>query len=94
MLNGQRILLAIVAFLSLSTFATATNKGLEVHEDYYRGFAHGAYYGLMLAEVDYHVAWCMKVELEYEAEGMGAGADFQRKMEAMLQKCREENSDG
>lgn len=94
MLNKQRILLAIVAWLSVSTFATATNEGLNVHEDYFRGFAHGAYYGLMLAEVDYHVAWCMKAELEFEAEGMGTGAEFQRKMEALLQKCREENSDG
>ena len=94
MLRKPRMYFAILAWLSVSTFATATNGGLNVHEDYYRGFAHGAYYGLMLEGVDYHVAWCMKVELEYEADAMGTGADFQRKLESMLNKCREENSDG
>lgn len=94
MLRKPQMYVAILAWLSLSSFATATNVGLTVHEDYYRGFAHGAYYGLMLGGVDYHVAWCMKVELEYEAEGMGTGAEFQRKLESILEKCKEENSDG
>ena len=92
MLRKPQKYFGFVALLSLSTYATTTNEGLNVHEDYYRGFAHGAYYGLMLGGVDYHVAWCMKVELEYEAEGMGTGADFQRKMESMLDRCRKENS--
>lgn len=85
-------LLTIPVTLGLSLFAAA-EPGLEVHDDYYRGFAHGAYYGLMLAGVDYHVAWCMKAELEHEAESMGTGADFQRKLEALLDKCRQQNSD-
>lgn len=94
MLTQWRILLPITAAMALVTLATAADDGLDVDDDYYRGFAQGAYYGLMLAGVDYHIAWCMKVELEYEAEDMGTGADFQRKMESLLDKCREENSDG
>ena len=94
MLRKPQKYFGIVTWLSLSTIATAADEGLNVHDDYYRGFAHGAYYGLMLGGVDYHVAWCMKVELEYEAESMGTGAEFQRKMESMLDKCRKENSDG
>ena len=94
MLRKSQMFFAITAWLSLTTFATATNEGLNVHDDYYRGFAHGAYYGLMLGGVEYHVAWCMKVELEYEAAGMGTGAEFQRKMESILDKCRKENDNG
>ena len=93
MLTKRLFLLIPMSWLILTAPAAAAEDGLDVHEDYYRGFAHGAYYGLMLAGVDYHVAWCMKVELEYEAAGMGTGADFQRKMEALLDKCRKENSD-
>lgn len=61
---------------------------LEVHEDYYAGFAQGAYYGLLLGGEDYDVAWCMRGELEHEARGMGAGAEFQRTMERLLEECR------
>lgn len=92
MLSQWRILLPITAWLVLAALPTSANVGLDVHEDYYRGFAHGTYYGLMLGGVDYHVAWCMKVELEYEAADMGTGEDFQRKMESLLEKCREENT--
>lgn len=91
MLTLRRLLLLIMVGLAPITLATAEDDGFDVHEDYYRGFAHGAYYGLMLAGVDYHVAWCMKAELEYEASDMGTGADFQRKMESLLDKCRKEN---
>lgn len=94
MLKRRRLMLAITAWLALTTFATAEDGGLDVHDDYYRGFAQGAYYGLMLAGVDYHVAWCMKAELEYEGASMGTGADFQRRMEALLETCQQQNSDG
>ncbi|MFQ6005101.1 MAG: hypothetical protein ACE5OQ_06295 [Woeseia sp.] len=92
MLKLQRVLLLAIASVASMPSATAEHDGLDVHDDYYRGFAQGAYYGLMLAGEDYHVAWCMKVELEYEAKEMGTGADFQRRMEALLAKCREENA--
>lgn len=60
-------------------------------EDYYLGFSQGAYYGLMLAGEDYHVAWCMKSELEYEAAELGGGGEFQSKLQEMLDACREAN---
>lgn len=94
MLTLRRTLLSFSACLALTPLMTAAGDGLDVHDDYYRGFAQGAYYGLMLAGEDYHVAWCMKVELEYEAKGMGTGADFQRTMESLLDTCRKENTDG
>ena len=53
------------------------------------GLSQGAYYGLMLAGVDYDVAWCMKSELAYEGSAMGSGGEFQAKMEQMLVDCRE-----
>jgi len=67
---------------------TIPDDAPEFHADYYLGFSHGAYYGLMLAGVDYHVAWCMKGELEYEAANLGTGAEFQQAMEGILTKCR------
>jgi len=66
------------------------DDGLEFHDDYYLGFSQGAYYGLMLAGVDYNVAWCMKSELAYEATAMGTGGAFQAKIEQMLVDCRED----
>lgn len=63
---------------------------LDVHEDYYAGFAQGAYYGLLLAGEDYDVAWCMRGELAVEAKGMGSGVEFQKTMERLLEKCRKE----
>ncbi len=65
------------------------DDGLDFHEDYYLGFSQGAYYGLMLAGVDYDVAWCMKSELDYEGAAMGSGGEFQAKIEQMLLDCRE-----
>lgn len=61
---------------------------LDVHEDYYAGFAQGAYYGLLLAGEGYEVAWCMRGELDVEARGMGTGEDFQRTLERLLAACR------
>ena len=73
----------------LLAWQTAARAELDVHEDYYRGFAQGAYYGLLLAGEGYDVAWCMRGELEIEARGMGEGAEFQRTMERLLGQCRE-----
>ncbi|MDX1516615.1 MAG: hypothetical protein R3288_07240 [Woeseiaceae bacterium] len=92
MRSRKKALPLISVALLLVSFATATGDDLDVHEDYYRGFAHGAYYGLMLAGVDYHVAWCMKAELQHEAAAMGTGAEFQRKLEALLDSCQKETS--
>jgi hypothetical protein len=64
----------------------------ELNDDYYFGFSQGAYYGLMLAGEEYDVAWCMKSELEYAASSLGAGGEFQKKMESMLRTCREEQA--
>ncbi len=88
----KKIFLAI-AITMLSPNLTA-DDGLEFHEDYYLGFAQGAYYGLMLAGVDYAVAWCMKSELAYAAAAMGTGGEFQAKLEKMLAECGEENPAG
>lgn len=63
---------------------------LDFHDDYYLGFSQGAYYGLMLAGVDYDVAWCMKSELAHVGAEMGAGGEFQARMERMLADCREQ----
>jgi hypothetical protein len=79
----------LASLLALSPALTA-DDGLEFHDDYYLGFSQGAYYGLMLAGVDYNVAWCMKSELAYEAAAMGTGGAFQAKIEQMLVDCREE----
>lgn len=81
---------SILAFAVLSfSPALIANDGLGFHEDYYLGFSQGAYYGLMLAGVDYDVAWCMKADLAWEGATMGAGGEFQKKIELMLVDCRE-----
>ena len=82
----KRLYIALGVLLSLGL---AADDGLQFHEDYYLGFSQGAYYGLMLAGVDYDVAWCMKAELAHEAAEMGTGGEFQAKMEKMLAECRE-----
>jgi len=64
----------------------------QFHDDYYEGFAQGVYYGLLLRGEDYAVAWCMKSELGYEAKSLGAGGDFQKKIEGLLARCRENSS--
>ena len=84
----KKSLFALVAALPFA--GLAADDGPEFHEDYYLGFSQGAYYGLMLAGVDYHVAWCMKSELAAEGAALGAGAEFQAKLEELLRKCREE----
>ena len=76
------------AIIMLSAVLIADDS-LVFHEDYYLGFSQGAYYGLMLAGVDYDVSWCMKSELAYEGEAMGSGGEFQDKIERMLADCRE-----
>lgn len=85
--------LAVAACLSMfvvgGSAQTVGEDVLRFHPDYYLGFSHGAYYGLMLAGEDYHVAWCMKGELEYEAAKLGTGSEFQQAMEGILTKCRE-----
>lgn len=85
----MRIYPAVIAALALPLVCESVVQAeLDVHEDYYAGFAQGAYYGLMLAGEDYHVAWCMRGELEIEARGMGSGAEFQRTMEQLHEQCR------
>lgn len=68
------------------------HDGPPFHDDYYEGFAQGVYYGLLLRGEDYAVAWCMKSELAYEAKALGAGGDFQKKIESLLGQCRENAS--
>lgn len=80
-----RLLAIMAVWLSPGTIAA---DGPEFHEDYYLGFSQGAYYGLMLAGVDYHVAWCMKSELAHAGAALGAGSEFQAKLEQMLLDCR------
>jgi hypothetical protein len=82
--------LSLAVAIGLLSTALSADDDLEFHEDYYVGFSQGAYYGLMLAGVDYAVAWCMKSELAYEAASMGTGGAFQAKIEKMLADCREE----
>jgi hypothetical protein len=66
----------------------------QFHDDYYEGFAQGVYYGLLLRGEDYAVAWCMKSELGYEAKSLGTGGDFQKNIEGLLQRCRENSAGG
>jgi hypothetical protein len=65
----------------------------QFHDDYYEGFAQGVYYGLLLRGEDYAIAWCMKSELGYEAKSLGTGGDFQKNIESLLARCRN-NSGG
>lgn len=88
----NKAILASVAILLPA--GTTTAQGPELHADYYLGFSQGAYYGLMLAGVDYHVAWCMKSELDHEGPAMGTGGEFQAKMEELLADCREQYPPG
>lgn len=81
---------AALAFLLALRPALTADDGLDFDDDYYLGFSQGAYYGLMLAGVDYDIAWCMKSELAYEAASLGAGGEFQAKLEQILLHCREE----
>lgn len=78
----------LTMFAVCGSAQTVSEDELKFHPDYYLGFSHGAYYGLMLAGEDYHVAWCMKGELEYEAARLGTGSEFQQAMDSILMKCR------
>lgn len=62
----------------------------EFHEDYYLGFSQGAYYGLMLAGIEYEVAWCVRGELAALGDSIGAGGEFQEKLDAVYAECRAE----
>ena len=77
------ILLAAVLALN------AQEDVAEFHDDYYLGFSQGAYYGLMLAGVEYDVAWCVKGELDFEGDKLGAGSEFQANIERIYQACTE-----
>lgn len=92
MIDLRKYRVPLTGLLAIAALAVPANAAIDVHEDYYRGFAQGAYYGLMLAGVDYHVAWCMKAELEYEAANLGTGGEFQRRLESLLATCREQTA--
>ena len=77
----------LAVLLAASPALTARDDSLGLHEDYYLGFSQGVYYGLMLAGADYETAWCVKAELAYEAEGMGAGGEFQAKLDEIYRNC-------
>ena len=88
-----RQILIPVGLLGLSITQLLARAELDVHDDYYAGFAQGTYYGLLLAGEEYEVAWCMRGELDVEARGMGTGEDFQRTLEALLAACRAGDAD-
>jgi len=68
----------------------AQDQNLDLHEDYYLGFSQGAYYGLMLAGIEYEIAWCVKSELAFEGEQIGSGGEFQANIERIYASCREQ----
>jgi len=84
-----RLLVLLVALAGPTTL-NAVDEGLNLHEDYYLGFSQGAYYGLMLAGVDYDVAWCVKGELDFTGENLGSGSDFQRNIERIFESCNDQ----
>lgn len=79
----------VAIFAALLSPGSIAGEGPDFHDDYYLGFSQGAYYGLMLAGVDYHIAWCMKSELAVEARALGTGAEFQAGLEQILRACRD-----
>ena len=87
----KTIILAIASLilLVLPGMPGAQDEHLDLHEDYYLGFSQGAFYGLMLAGVEYDVAWCVKGELDYEADKLGAGGEFQDNIERIFKACVE-----
>jgi hypothetical protein len=90
--------MVLMACLLLACFSAEAGDDRDIsqqfHDDYYEGFAQGVYYGLLLHGEDYAVAWCMKSELGYEAKSLGTGGDFQKNMEGLLQRCRENSTGG
>ena len=87
----KTMILAIAPLILLVLPGTpgAQDEHLGLHEDYYLGFSQGAFYGLMLAGVEYDVAWCVKGELDYEADRLGAGGEFQENIERIYRACVE-----
>lgn len=83
-------LLVILVVLAMPPTLNAVDGGPNLHEDYYLGFSQGAYYGLMLAGIEYDVAWCVKGELDYEGANLGAGSDFQQNIERIFAACNEQ----
>lgn len=79
----------IVAFFAVTATGDlgAADEGPDFHEDYYLGFSQGTYYGLMLAGIEYDVAWCVKGELDYEADKLGSGSAFQENIERIFRTC-------
>jgi hypothetical protein len=89
--------IALMACALLASFSAVADDGdrqdsPRFHDDYYEGFAQGVYYGLLLRGEDYAIAWCMKSELGYEAKSLGTGGDFQKNIESLLARCRENSS--
>ncbi len=78
---------ALAVLLLLAGAPGAQDDNLRLHDDYYLGFSQGAFYGLMLAGVEYDVAWCVKGELDYEADELGAGSEFQSNIERIYRDC-------
>ena len=75
------------------SFCAHPQQGDQILTDYDRGFAQGAYYGLMLAGASYDVAWCMKYELEARDTELGSGGEFQKVLDATLKTCRDRVAD-
>ena len=86
-MNGFRRTALLLLLLTGSAPPEAQDAAFDFHSDYYLGFSQGAYYGLMLAGVEYDVAWCVKGELEFEAAGLGAGGEFQANIERIYKAC-------
>lgn len=83
---------ALASCILLSPALIADDE-LNFHADYFLGFSQGAYYGLMLGGVSYDAAWCVKAELAHAAETMGAGAEFQQRLEEIFHACQGDQSD-
>ena len=89
-MNRTRTLLVAGVFTLLPIGRSDGN--LDFHDDYYLGFSQGVYYGLMLAGEGYDSAWCVKGELDHAGRALGAGGEFQQKLDAVLASCREETA--
>ena len=88
MTHSLRLLVLLVALTGPAAL-NAVDTGPSFHEDYYLGFSQGAYYGLMLAGIEYDVAWCVKGELDYAAASIGSGSDFQKNIERIFESCND-----
>ena len=88
MWHSTRLLLLLVTLTGPGTL-NAVDAGPGFHEDYYLGFSQGAYYGLMLAGIEYDVAWCVKGELDYAAASLGSGSEFQENIERIFETCND-----